>query len=252
LGLASLAQHDESAAELRRREKIFASAQERYYERPMQIERGWRHHLIDTTGRSYVDLVNNVTGLGHGHPGVAEAANRQIRVLNTNSRFLYRELAEYSERLLAMLPAGCDLDTLLMVNSGSEAVDLALRLAQAATGRKTIIAMREAYHGWTMASDAVTTSAYDNPYALATRPDWVHIADIPNRYRGTYRGEGTGSKYAADLGRDLEALAAEGRPVAGFICESVLGNAGGVLLPDGYLAEVYDRVRAAGGLCIAD
>ncbi|PRI11716.1 aminotransferase [Leucobacter massiliensis] len=256
LRLPGLAQRDESAEEQARRERIFASAQERYYERPMQIERGWRHHLIDTTGRAYVDVVNNVTGLGHGHPGVADAVNRQIRILNTNSRFLYRELAEYSERLLALLPEDSGLDTVLLVNSGSEAVDLALRLAQAATGRKTVVALREAYHGWTMASDAVTTSAYDNPYALENRPDWIHVADVPNRFRGSYRGEAddrtVGERYAADLGRELDALATEGRDVAAFICESVLGNAGGVLLPEGYLAEAYARVRAAGGLCIAD
>ena len=260
LGLPALAQSDGAPAELARRERSFASAQERYYERPPQIERGWRHHLVDTTGRAYVDMVNNVTGLGHGHPGVADAVSRQIRILNTNSRFLYRELAEYSERLLALLPVqarrgGDDrdaLDTVLLVNSGSEAVDLALRLAQAATGRTTVVSLREAYHGWTMASDAVTTSAYDNPDALATRPGWVHVADVPNRFRGTYRGEETGSRYAADLGADLDNLAADGRAAAGFICESVLGNAGGVLLPDGYLVEAYARVRAAGGLCIAD
>jgi len=264
LGLESLTQHDASQDELLRRERIFASAQERYYERPMQIERGWRHHLIDTTARSYVDMVNNVTALGHGHPGVADAVNRQIRILNTNSRFLYRELAEYSERLLALLPDEARepdaergaLDTVLLVNSGSEAVDLALRLAQAATGRKTVIALREAYHGWTMASDAVTTSAYDNPFALENRPEWIHIADVPNRFRGTYRGDAEeasiGRRYAEDLGADLERLAGSGREVAGFICESVLGNAGGVLLPAGYLVDAYRRVRDAGGLCIAD
>ncbi|MFF5625894.1 aminotransferase [Microbacterium sp. NPDC012755] len=252
LGLASLVQHDESAAELRRRERLFASAQERYYEHPPQIERGWRHHLVDTTGRAYIDMVNNVAGLGHGHPRVAEAANRQLRTLGTNSRFLFRELAEYSERLLALMPQGSGLDTVLLVNSGSEAVDLALRLAQAATGRRSIVALREAYHGWTMASDAVTTSAYDNPDAVGTRPEWVHVADVPNVFRGTYRGDGTAERYLADLAADIEMLAAEGRDVAGFVCESILGNAGGVLLPDGYLAGAYELVRAAGGLCIAD
>ena len=252
LNLASLRQRDESGDEQARREQIFASAQERYYERPMQIERGWRHHLVDTTGRAYIDVVNNVTGLGHGHPGVADAVNRQIRILNTNSRFLYRELAEYSERLLALLPENSGLDTVLLVNSGSEAVDLALRLAQAATGRKTVVSLREAYHGWTMASDAVTTSAYDNPFALENRPEWVHVADVPNRFRGTHRGADAGARYASDLGTDLDTLASEGRDVAAFICESVLGNAGGVLLPEGYLVDAYARVRAAGGLCIAD
>lgn len=252
LGLPELGQHDEARAEQERREQIFAAAQERYYERPMQIERGWRHHLVDTTGRAYIDMVNNVTGLGHGHPVIADAVNQQIRILGTNSRFLYRSLAEYSERLLEMLPAGSGLDTVLLVNSGSEAVDLGLRLAQAASGRKTVIALREAYHGWTMASDAVTTSAFDNPYALESRPDWVHIADVPNTYRGTYRGEGAGEKYLADFEADVARLTAEGRPIAGFICESVLGNAGGVTLPDGYLERVYEIVREAGGVTIAD
>ena len=256
LGIASHTQVDTADVERERRERILARAQERYYERPMQVQRGWRHHLVDTTGRAYVDLVNNVTGLGHGHPAVADAVDQQIRTLATNSRFLYRELAEYSERLLALLPAGSGLDTVLLVNSGSEAVDLALRLAQAATGRRTIVALREAYHGWTMASDAVTTSAYDNPFALQSRLDWVHVADVPNRFRGTYRGAAddttVGARYAADLGDDLDRLAQDGRDVAGFLCESVLGNAGGVLLPTGYLADAYARVRAVGGLCIAD
>jgi 4-aminobutyrate aminotransferase-like enzyme len=103
-----------------------------------------------------------------------------------------------------------------------------------------------------MASDAVTTSAYDNPHALESRPDWVHVADVPNPFRGTYRGDGAAAGYLADLDDDLDALAGEGRGVAAFLCEPVLGNAGGVLLPEGYLAGAYDRVRARGGLCIAD
>lgn len=252
LGLASFAQCDDAVRELERRERIFAAAQERYYEHPPQIERGWRHHLVDTTGRSYVDMVNNVAGLGHGHPGVAAAANRQLKTLATNSRFLFRDLAEYSERLIALMPEGSGLDTVLLVNSGSEAVDLGIRLAQAATGRRTVVALREAYHGWTMASDAVTTSAYDNPDALATRPDWVHVADVPNSFRGTYRGQDTAHRYLADLAADLDRLSADGRDPAGFVCESVLGNAGGVILPDGYLAGAYELVHARGGLCIAD
>ncbi|MFJ6532045.1 aminotransferase [Microbacterium sp. NPDC091662] len=252
LGLPSFARRDDSAAELQRRERIFAAAQERYYSHPPQIERGWRHHLIDTTARTYIDMVNNVAGLGHAHPKVADAADRQLRTLATNSRFLFRDLAEYSERLLDLMPDGSDLDTVLLVNSGSEAVDLAIRLAQAATGRQTVVALREAYHGWTMASDAVTTSAYDNPSALATRPDWVHVADVPNRFRGTYRGSDVAGDYLSDLTTDLDRLEGEGRHVAAFLCESILGNAGGVVLPDGYLAGAYARTRAAGGLCIAD
>lgn len=252
LGLQSHAQYDTAAEELARREQIFSAAQERYYDDPMQIQRGWRHHLVDATGRVYVDMVNNVAGVGHGHPAVAEAMNRQTRLLATNSRFLYRELADYSERLLATLPEGTNLDTVLLVNSGSEAVDLAIRLAQATTGRNTIVALAEAYHGWTVGTDAVTTNTYGLVETVGPRPDWVHIADIPNTYRGTYREDDAASRYAADFEADLGRLAAEGRDVAAFLCEPILGNAGGVLLPDGYLAEVYRRVREAGGLCIAD
>lgn len=252
LGIASQAQRDESADELERRNRVFAEAQERYYTEPPQIERGWRHHLVDTTGRVYIDMVNNVTGLGHGHPKIADAIDKQIRVLNTNSRFLYRQLAEYSERLLELAPKGGDFDTVLLVNSGSEAVDLAIRLAQASTQRKTVVALREAYHGWTMASDAVTTSAFDNPYAMGSRPDWVHVADIPNIFRGTHRGADAGPKYVADLTKQLDELQKNQRDIAAFICETVLGNAGGVMLPEGYLQGVYDTVRAHGGLTIAD
>jgi 4-aminobutyrate aminotransferase-like enzyme len=138
-----------------------------------------------------------------------------------------------------------------MVNSGSEAVDLAIRLALAATGQREVIAVREAYHGWTYASDAVSTSTADNPNALSTRPRWVHTVDAPNSYRGRYRGP-EASRYAREAVQLIEELAASGRPPAAFLAEPYYGNAGGMALPDGYLAEVYAAVRHRGGLAIAD
>ena len=152
--------------------------QEHYYATPPQIERGWRHFLMSTAAAVYLDMVNNVTVLGHAHPRVAETAARQLRKLNTNSRFNYEAVVEFSERLAAMLPE--PLDTVFLVNSGSEASDLALRLAMAATGRRDVVAVREAYHGWTYATDAVSTSVADNPNALATRPGLgAHRASRP-------------------------------------------------------------------------
>lgn len=250
LGLPREEERPDAAIEQDRRNRVSSSAQERYYVNPPEFERGWKHHLVDTNGRTYVDLVNNVAGLGHSHPKVTAAAQKQLSLLNTNSRFLYRQLAEYSERLIEKAPNS--LDTVLFVNSGTEAVDLALRLAWAATGRKTIISLREAYHGWSIGADAVTTSTYDNPNALNSRPDWVHVADVPNPLRGKHTGPDAETYYATELADTLKQLDAQGKPVAGFICESVLGNAGGVLLPEGYLREVYAKVRGAGGLCIAD
>jgi 4-aminobutyrate aminotransferase-like enzyme/Ser/Thr protein kinase RdoA (MazF antagonist) len=286
LGYPPLPATDPAEKETARRERVFAAAQERYYAEPPQIERGWQQFLVATDGRCHLDMVNNVTGIGHSHPRLNQAVFEQMQLLNTNSRFLYRALADLSERLVELAPDP-SLDTVLLVNSGSEAVDLGLRLAQMHTGRRTVVALREAYHGWTMASDAVTTSAYDNPYALANRPDWVEVAEAPNTYRGQYRGAAAGAEYLADFVEQMDAVAGtagrgsaaqgeaqgealadalgealadaladalgeDGRGIAAFICEPILGNAGGVVLPDGYLAGVYADIRARGGLCIAD
>ncbi|MDH6566012.1 4-aminobutyrate aminotransferase-like enzyme/Ser/Thr protein kinase RdoA (MazF antagonist) [Streptomyces sp. SAI-117] len=234
---------------LDRRDRAFAGVQEHYYDEPPRIERGWRHHLVDTRGRGYLDMLNNVTILGHGHPALSDAVHRQWRRLNTNSRFHYGSVVELSERLTALLPA--ELDTVFLVNSGSEAVDLALRLAWAATGRQDTVAVEEAYHGWTYASDAVSTSIADNPNALSSRPGWVHTVAAPNSYRGRHRGA-EARRYGPEAAARITALADQGHPPAAFICEPFYGNAGGLPLPDGYLRHVYDATRAVGGLCIAD
>jgi 4-aminobutyrate aminotransferase-like enzyme/Ser/Thr protein kinase RdoA (MazF antagonist) len=248
LGLsATVTEADDDTLALR--ERVLADVQEHYYAHPPRIERGWREFLIDVDGRVYLDMVNNVTSVGHAHPTVVEAAHRQMRLLNTNSRFNYRAVAEFAERISATLPD--ELDTVFFVNSGSEATDLAIRIAMAATGRTDVVAMREAYHGWTYASDAVSTSIADNPNALATRPHWVHTVDAANSYRGVHRGRDA-ARYAPEAVRVIDDLAAAGTPLAGFICESYFGNAGGVALPEGYLAQVYAAVRRHGGLAISD
>ncbi len=234
---------------LHRREAVVAEVQEHYYAHPPQIERGWREYLVDVNGRVYLDVVNNVASVGHAHPRIHAAVARQTRLLNTNSRFHYAAITQYAERIAATLPD--ELDTVFFVNSGSEAVDLALRLALAATGRRDVVAMAEAYHGWTYASDAVSTSIADNPYALETRPDWVHTVEAANSYRGRHRGSDA-SAYAPEAVARLEALADKGKLPAAFISETYYGNAGGVALPDGYLKEVYAAVRKMGGLAIAD
>jgi 4-aminobutyrate aminotransferase-like enzyme/Ser/Thr protein kinase RdoA (MazF antagonist) len=250
LGIDCAAPGVDAAGVFARREGVFARVHPHYYAEPPQIERGWRHHLIDATGRVYLDMVNNVTVVGHAHPGVARAISRQARLLNTNSRFNYSAVADYCERLAGLAPDG--LDTVLLVNSGTEANDLALRLAWAHTGRQIIVAMREAYHGWSMASDAISTSVADNPRALETRPPWIRLVDSPNPYSGTHRGPDSGERYKGDAVAVIEGLAEGGDLPAAFISETVHGNAGGILLPAGYLEAVYGAVRAAGGVCIAD
>ncbi len=232
-----------------RRTEYLAAAQEHYFETPPVMVRGWKEHLIDEAGRVYLDGLNNVTSIGHSHPRLVEAITRQWSLLNTNSRFQYPSVVDFAERLAKLLPDG--LDSVFFVNSGSEAVDLSLRIARSWTGRRDVLAVREAYHGWTDLSDSVSTSIADNPDALTTRPSWVHTVEAPNSYRGRWRGA-EASRYAVDAVAEVEALAEAGTPIGSFIAEAYYGNAGGMPLPDGYLEAVYGAVRAGGGLCVAD
>jgi 4-aminobutyrate aminotransferase-like enzyme/Ser/Thr protein kinase RdoA (MazF antagonist) len=249
--LIGLTRHQRSHTStlLVRRGNVLAEVQEHYYDQPPQIERGWKEFLIDVNGRVYLDMVNNVSSVGHSHPRIAEAASRQLHLLNTNSRFNYEAITNYAEELAATLPD--ELDTVFLVNSGSEAVDLAIRIAMAATGRRDIVAMREAYHGWTFASDAVSTSIADNPNALSSRPAWVHTVDSANSYRGTHRGP-EAYRYAEEAVEVITQIAASGTPLAGFLAEPYFGNTGGVALPPGYLQAVYAAIREQGGVAIAD
>ncbi|TDK55166.1 aminotransferase [Pseudomonas moraviensis] len=251
LGLACDAEPELDAKTLlERRDASFARTQKHYYVDPPRIERGWRNHLIDMHGRSYLDMLNNVAVLGHGHPRMAAVAARQWSLLNTNSRFNYAAVAEFSERLLKLAPEG--MDRVFLVNSGSEANDLAIRLAWAYSGGRDMISVLEAYHGWTVGADAVSTSIADNPKALESRPDWVHPVTAPNTYRGEFRGADSAPDYVRSVEHHLQKLAEQKRQLAGFICEPVYGNAGGISLPPGYLPQVYEKVRAQGGVCIAD
>ncbi|AFL53625.1 2,2-dialkylglycine decarboxylase [Sinorhizobium fredii USDA 257] len=250
LGFDCDAPAPDAGALLERRQRHFARPQKNYYRKPPEIERGWKEHLFDVEGRAYLDMVNNVTIVGHGHPRISAAVGRQWSLLNTNSRFHYAAVAEFSERLAGLAPEG--LDTVFLVNSGSEANDLAIRLAWAHSGARNILSLLEAYHGWTAASDAVSTSIADNPQALTTRPDWVHPVVSPNTYRGPYRGESSTGEYVGTVAAKLAELDEKEGSLAGFICETVYGNAGGIPLPPGYLEAVYAMVRARGGICIAD
>jgi len=240
---------DHRASLLERRDAHLAHAQEYYYDEPPVMVRGWQEHLVDENGRVYLDVLNNVTSVGHSHPRLIEAVTEQWKLLNTNSRFNYPAVVDFAERLAELLPDG--LDSVFLVNSGTEAVDLALRIARTWSGRRDILAVREAYHGWSDLSDAVSTSIADNPDALSTRQPWVHTVEAPNSYRGLYRGDEV-HRYAEDAVREVEALAAAGTPIGTFIAETFYGNAGGIALPDGYLEAVYAAVRAGGGLVVAD
>ena len=221
------------------------------YRKPLEIVRGFRSRLYDETGRAYLDAVNNVPHVGHGHPRVVEAAQRQLAVLNTNTRYLHENIVRYAERLTACFPA--PLRICYFVNSGSEANDLALRLARAYTGRRDIIVVGGAYHGHLTSLIEISPYKFDGPGGQG-RPPFTQTVVMPDPYRGPYRDAGPegGEKYAAHVQEAIERIRGEGRAPAGFICESLLSCGGQIVLPSGYLAAAYRAVRDAGGICIAD
>ncbi|RZU11192.1 hydroxylysine kinase /5-phosphonooxy-L-lysine phospho-lyase [Kribbella rubisoli] len=233
------------------RNRRFARSQRSYYDRPMQLVGGRGAWLYDEFGRGYLDAMNNVSHVGHSNPRVVEAATAQMWQLNTNSRFLYRGIAEYAERLTALLPD--PLEVVFLVCSGSEANDLAVRIARTVTGRNDVLVVDGAYHGNTSVLTGLSPNRYKGPGGTGPDPT-THEVQQPNRYRGPfgYDDPDAGSKYAADVRRQVDRLTALGTPPAAFIAESAMGTAGSIFYPDGYLEQAHAHVRAAGGLCIAD
>jgi 4-aminobutyrate aminotransferase-like enzyme len=211
--------------------------------------RGWMQHLYDADGQQYLDCVNNVAHVGHSHPHVVNAIVQQSRVLNTNTRYLHENLVRYAGRLAATLPE--PLRVCFIVNSGSEANELALRLARARTGRDHFVVLDAAYHGNTDELVGLSPYKFDGPGGHGA-PAHTHVVPLPDPYRGPLRGSDSGIPYA-DYVRDvIERSARDGHDVAGFLVESMPGCGGQIVLPDGYLEHAFAHVRAAGGVCIAD
>ena len=213
------------------------------YRTPVKIVRGRMQYLYDESGRQYLDAYNNVPHVGHSHPRVVRAATEQMLVLNTNTRYLHDTLAMFAERLIATLPAA--LRVCYFVNSGSEANELALRLARAHTRRRDVIVLDAAYHGNTTSLVDISPYKFNGPGGEGA-PPWVHVLPLPDTYRGKYRRDDprAGEKYA-EFARYV-------RNPSAVIAESAPSVAGQIILPDRYLASLYAIVRAAGGVCIAD
>lgn len=238
-------------ATLNARKKLLGPNLSVSYERPLKIVRGWRQYLYDDTGRAYLDVYNNVPLVGHSHPRVMAAAQEQLALLNTNTRYLHETILRYAERLTALLPG--PLKVCYFLNSGSEANELALRLARAHTHQEDIIVLEHAYHGHTTTLIDISPYKFNGPGGRGQKP-WVHVAPIPDDFRGEHRrGEpDLGKRYAGYVGEILQKLKAEGRAPGAYIAETLPSVAGQIVFPPGYLTEVYRQVRAAGGVCIAD
>jgi 4-aminobutyrate aminotransferase-like enzyme len=243
------------------------------YNEPIHMVGSSLQYMYDDEGNTYLDCVNNIAHVGHCHPKVVEAGQRQMAKLNTNTRYLYDSLNNYASRLLDKFPAA--LNKVIFVNSGSEATDLAIRLAQTHTGRDHFIVLDHAYHGNNRTAISLSPYKFNHKGGPGKSAN-VHIAPIPDPYRGPFktqdarrktqdirtrprgrpdnsigRPDNIGSLYANEVRKIIESEKLENR-LAAFIAESIPGCAGQILLPDGYLEQVYSIVRKAGGVCIAD
>jgi len=221
------------------------------YRDPLHIVSGSMQYLYDATGRRYLDGYNNVPHIGHCHPGVVRAAAEQLGRINTNTRYVHENLERFAEALITTLPA--PLRVCYFVNSGSEANELALRLARTHTRARDMIVLEAAYHGNTTTLIDISPYKADGPGGTG-HPPWVHVVPNADVYRGPYEADDplAGEKYAASVAERIQQLQTGGSRLCGYIAESCPSVGGQIIFPAGYLEAVYRHVRRAGGVCIAD
>lgn len=229
---------------IQRRSQLLGSAYRLFYRKPVHLVRGRGQYLWDAEGNQYLDVYNNVASVGHAHPGVAEAVSRQMRQLNTHTRYLHEAILDYSERILATMPPA--IDTAMYMCTGSEANDLAVRVAQRYTGGQGVIVTREAYHG----TSALTSGL--SP-ALGTGQEMLPIARAvaaPDPYRS---GSGElAQRFAAAIQAQIDDLANNGITFAAFLADSIFSSDGVFPNHPGTLAAAIDVVHRNGGVFIAD
>jgi 4-aminobutyrate aminotransferase-like enzyme len=221
------------------------------YRDPIMLVRGWQHHLFDEWGRPYLDAYNNVPHVGHAHPRIQAVATDQLKRINSNTRYLHPAQTAFADKLLSKLPD--PLEVCFFVNSGSEANELALRLARAHTGAKGMVTPDHGYHGNT--TGAIDLSAYKfNAKGGVGPSDWVELVEVADDYRGSFGRDDPdrAQKFAGLVDGAIERLAVQDIGVAGFIAETFPSVGGQIIPPKGYLQAVYAKIRAVGGLCIAD
>jgi 4-aminobutyrate aminotransferase-like enzyme len=236
----------DTSAMIERRNKALGAAYRLFYENPVHIVRGEGVWLIDSDGRKYLDMYNNVPHVGHCHPHVVEALTRQIATLNTHTRYLHENVLDYAERLTGKFED--ELDVAMFACTGSEANELALRIARMYTGGTGLIVTEFAYHGNTNAIYEITTS----DISREDIPEYVVTVPVPDAYRGPHTGDDAGEKYAGYVQDAINTLGSRNIKPAAFVIDTIVSSGGVVAPPPGYLRMVAEIVSAAGGLFVAD
>ena len=216
------------------------------YDEPISMVKCAFQYMYDAYGNTYLDAYNNIPHVGHSHPKVVAAGQRQMAQLNTNTRYLYDALPEYSEQLLSKFPA--HLNKVFFVNSGSEANDLAIRMAKIHTGYDKIMVMEHGYHGHTQTGIDISDYKFNHPKGQGQKKHILKTT-IPNAYNGKYTGPDCGTQYAKDA---IDQIQTSDKAIAALICEPIVGCGGQIPLAEGYLAPVYDAIRTQKGVCISD
>ena len=240
--------HVDIAGLRERRSRTLGPSYRLFYDRPVHLVRGEGTWLYDADGRRYLDCYNNVASVGHCHPHVVAALSRQAATLNTHTRYLHDNVVRYAERLAATMPE--KLRVCYFVCTGTEANDLAIRIARVASGQEGVIVSDDSYHGNSNVVGAASTSMYPK----SEQPEWLATVPPPNGYRGEYR-YGTpdiGPKYAAHIDTAIAKLQNSGHGAAVWLCDIIFDSNGTILPPPGYLEYTARAIHAAGGLFIAD
>jgi len=219
------------------------------YKVPIEMVRGSGQYLIDSFGRKYLDTVNNVAHVGHENHQVVKAGQEQMALINTNSRYLHKNINALAQELIETLPP--ELSVLHFVNSGSEANELAIRMVKAVTGEKDIIASEVGYHGNSNMCIDISSYKFDGKGGKGA-PEHTHIFPLPDAFRGKYRGKDSGLQYAEEVKKQIDIIQNKGRNIGGFIIEPIISCGGQIELPKEFLAKAYQLVREAGGICISD
>ena len=231
------------------RKKYLSQSFSLSYNEPLHLVRGRGQYLYDSKGNEYLDAVNNIQHVGHSHPKVTEAANEQFKKLNTNTRYLDKTILDYARALTDKLPR--NLNKCYFTNSGSESNDLALRIARNHSNSKETIVLEGAYHGHVTSLIEISPYKHDGPGGKGP-PEYVHVVPMPDPFRGIYRGQSSGLKYAAEVKTILDEIRSDDKRVSAFIFEPILGCGGQIIPPNGFLSSSFKMVRDNNGVCIAD
>ena len=219
------------------------------YNTPLHIVKGFGQYLYDSEGKRYLDAVNNIQHVGHSHPKIAKVAEKQFRNLNTNTRYIDETIVKYAKALTDKLPE--NLDVCFFTNSGSEANDLALRIARTITNSNQTIVLGAGYHGNLSSLVDISPYKHEGPGG-AGAPDFVHTIPRPDKFRGKYRGDNTVDAYVSEVSKIIDNIKQNKKNVSAFMVESLMGCGGQIVLPESFLKKTFKLINDVGGINIAD